>query len=189
MPSQALRQWRTTQRAELDRLDAAVRASERVVRQQLVDAYILLVAGHFQLYCRSLHDEAVGVAAGCVRPAGAVAIVNELVRGRLLDRGNAQPSALAADFRWLDEELWSELVKLDARNRPRRERLDQLNVWRNAIAHQALPLSSGNAAKAAGTARTLRWTRVWRANCSALARQLDSFVKVKLTAMLGSPPW
>ena len=51
MPSQALRKWRTTQRAELDRLDAAVRAvdaSQPALRQQLVDMYIPLLAGQFQ---------------------------------------------------------------------------------------------------------------------------------------------
>ena len=61
--------------------------------------------------------------------------MNELLKGRLLDRSNAHPAALAADFSWLHQDLWVELVKQDARNRARRERLDQLNVWRNAIAH------------------------------------------------------
>jgi hypothetical protein len=189
MPSQALQEWRTTQRAELDRLDAAVRASERALRQQLVDAYILLLAGQFQLYCRGLHDDAVEFAADHVRPSGAVPIVNELLFGRMLDRGNAHSAALAADFRWLGSDVWTELFRSDPRNRGRKVRLDQLNVWRNAVAHQALPLSAGNAATTAGTARTLRWARVWRSNCSALAHQLDMVVKNRLTAMLGIRPW
>jgi hypothetical protein len=189
MPSRALQEWRTSQRAELDRLEAAVRASPRALRQQLVDAYILLLAGQFQLYCRRLHDEAVGIAAAHVRPAGAAVILDELGINRRLDRGNAHSAALRDDFRWLDAHLWTELARLDRRNELRRTHLDQLNVWRNAIAHQALPPAGPQAVTAAGTARTLRWARVWRANCSALAHQLDQFVKRRLNTMLGIRAW
>ena len=190
MPSRALQEWRTTQRAELDRLDAAVRgASERALRQQLVDAYIVAVAGHFQRYCRSLHNDAIEFAADTVRPASAAPIVNALVHGRLLDRGNAHSSALAADFGWRGLRLWEELVESDQRNRQRRTRLDQLNAWRNAIAHQARPLAPTDTAAAAGATRTLRWARLWRADCSALAHQMDSYVKRRLTSLLGIRPW
>jgi hypothetical protein len=144
MPSQALRKWKTTQRAELDRLDAAVHAShasDRAHRQQLVDMYILLLAGQFQGYCRALHDEATGIVVAHVRPVGARTLVNELLTGRRqLDRGNAHPAALGADSGPLDMDLWPELARRDGRAQQRRHRLDQLNVWRNAIAHQALPL-------------------------------------------------
>jgi hypothetical protein len=193
MPSQALHEWRTTQRAELDRLDAAVgavTAPDRAYRQQLVDAYILLLAGQFQLYCRTLHAEAADIVVGHVQPASAGVIMRALlVSRRQLDRANAHPAALDADFGLLDVDLWTELTRLDRRNHLRRRRLDQLNVWRNAIAHQAYPLAQGNSAKAAGTARTLRWARRWRSNCSALAHQMDTIVRTRLTNLLGTRPW
>jgi hypothetical protein len=178
---------------ELDRLDAAVRAvdaSQPALRQQLVDAYILLVAGQFQLFCRRLHGEASGIAVRPIRPAGMSLIMEALLVGRRqLDRGNAHAAALTADFGLLNMDLWRELVRRDGRNHHRRRRLDQLNVWRNAIAHQAFPLTSGNAAAAAGTARTLRWARLWRSNCSALAHQMDTIVRAHLTNLLGTRPW
>ena len=189
MASRALQEWRTTQRAELDRLEAAVRASPRALRPLLVDAYILLLAGQFQLYCRRLHDEAVGIVAAHLRPAGTAVILEELGLNRRLDRGNAHAAALSDDFRWLGSHLWTELVGMDRRNGRRRTRLDQLNVWRNAIAHQALPLREAHAATAADTARTFRCARLWRANCSTLALQLDRFVKKRLNIMLRIRPW
>ena len=190
MPSRALQEWRTTQRADLDRLDAAVRgASGHALRQQLVDAYILALAGQFQLYCRTLHTDAVAFAANNVSPASAAPIVNALAHRRLLDHGNAHSSALGADFEWLGPELWTALVKSDQRNRLRRTRLDQLNAWRNAVAHQARPLAPRDAAAAASAARTLRWARLWRADCSALAHQMDRYVQGRLTSLLGIRPW
>jgi hypothetical protein len=190
MPSRALREWRTTQRAELDRLEAAARSSQPALRQQLVDAYILWPAGGFQLYCRSLHDEAVDHAVGSVRPASAGVVMSQvLLRNRHLDRGNAHPAALADDFRWLAYDFWADLLQQDPRNERRRRLLDQLNVWRNAIAHQALPPSGGNATRTAGTTRTLHWALLWRANCSALAQQMDKFVRTSLTNQFGVKPW
>jgi hypothetical protein len=193
MPSRALQEWRTTQRAELDQLDAVVRGvrvSERVLRQQLVDAYILLLAAQFQLYCRNLHGEAAGIATGHVQPARVREIMMGLFVGRRqLDRGNAHPAALTADFRLLDVDLWPELVQRDRRNHQRQRRLEQLNLWRNAIAHQSFQLTPGNTATAADSDRTLRWARVWRTNCSALAHQMDTIVRVSLTNLFGTRPW
>jgi hypothetical protein len=190
MPSRALREWRTTQRAELDRLEAAARAAEPALRQQLVDAYIVLLAGQFQRYCRSLHKEAVELAANSLQPAGAGVVMRHvLMRRRQLDRGNAHSAALVADFGWLAKDFWADLAQQDPRNGRRRHRLEQLNAWRNAVAHQTLPPTGATVALVMGTARTLRWTRVWRANCSALAQQLDTFVRKGLTMHFGVARW
>jgi hypothetical protein len=190
MPSRALQEWRTTQRVELDRLDAAVRASERALRQQLVDAYILMLAAHFQRYCRGLHDEAVTLAANQVLPTSLGHLLRvRLIDGRQLDRSNARSSTLEADFARFDMRFWDELIELDGRNERRRLQLNQLNVWRNAVAHQGFRLSTSNAAAVAGTARTLRWARVWRRNCAALAQQIDRIVSRRLTSLIGRRPW
>jgi hypothetical protein len=191
MPSRALQEWRTTQRADLDRLEAAVRgAPERALRQQLLDAYIVLVAAHFQRYCRGLHDEAIRAVANQVLPASLGQLLGGRLRdGRQLDRGNARPSALQADFGRFRMDLWDELIRLDARNRRRYRELDQLNAWRNAVAHQGFPLSSLNATAVAGTTRTLRLVRAWRGSCAALARQIDRIVSRHLAQLIGTRPW
>ena len=52
MPSHALRQWTTLQLAQLNQFEAAMRAARQsypAARQQLTDAYVLLLAGQFQL--------------------------------------------------------------------------------------------------------------------------------------------
>ena len=193
MPSQSLRRWLTSQRAELDRFETALRAaraSQPASRQQLTDAYLMLVAAHFQFYCRSLHTEAVRFAAAQVVPPALSRLVEEsLISGRRLDRGNAQPAALAADFERLGLQLWRNLVQLDSRNRDREQRLHQLNGWRNAVAHQDFDRSPAAAAAAAGAGRSLSQVRGWRQSCSALASQLDIVVGHHMTRMTGRRPW
>jgi hypothetical protein len=79
MPSRALREWRTTQRAELDRVDVLLRgvrgagAAERAMRRYVVDGGIVLLARHFQRYCRDVYGKAVGFLAGQVQPTAAEA--------------------------------------------------------------------------------------------------------------------
>jgi hypothetical protein len=135
MPSRALREWSTTQRAKLDRLEAAARKGDRAIRQQLVDAYLLFLAGHFQHFCRELHDEAARFLAGQVQPRRAQSLVKELILdGRMLERGNARPGALRSDFARMGLEVLNALGQHDSVSSRRWRRLEQLNVWRNAIA-------------------------------------------------------
>lgn len=172
------------------RLVAGQSAAERAMRQRLVDAYITLLAGHFQLFCRSLHSEAAGFVAARVQPPAAGRMVRELLTGRrLLDRGNANSATLGGDFGRLDMDLWHNPSRRQQRTLRRQLRLDQLNVWRNAIAHQDFAFSSAQTRTAAGSTRTLSWVRLWRANCSALASQLDSEVNRQLRQLTGRRPW
>ena len=190
MSSQALRQWLTSQRIELDRFETVLRAVRPCggpVRQQLVDAYLLLVAAHFQLYCRRLHDEPAPSVVAQTGPPPLSEIVREsLVRGRRLDRDNAQPDSVASDFDRLGMGFSRQLTALDARNQDRMRRLRQLNVWRNAIAHQDFLLTPGQAATVAGTRRSLKHVRIWRSNCSTLARQFDAVVGRHIASLSGT---
>ncbi len=193
MPSHALRQWTTLQLAQLNQFEAALRAalqSYPAARQQLTDAYVLLLAGQFQLYCRELHDEAATFLAAQITSALLAAVVEQsLVKGRRLQRGNAQPDALETDFARVGVSLRSELLAADPRNRDRLLRLQELNAWRNAIAHQDLKPGPGQVATVTGRRRTLKDVHSWRANCSALAQQIDSVVGLRLLSVTGCRPW
>jgi hypothetical protein len=193
MPSRALVIWETTQQVELDQLEAAHAAVGRAGRgrsaatQPISDAYIVLVAAHFQQFCRDLHTEAADAIATSTRHAD---LVNgALLLGRQLDRGNATPAALGADYERLGIQLWRALTRWDRRTPARRRRLEQLNVWRNAVAHRDFHLSSSALAKVAGTTRSLAFARSCRACCNVLARQFDEVVEMGLWGRLGRPPW
>jgi hypothetical protein len=194
MASRALRNWESAQQVELDRLEAAHVAvggpgpGRRAATQYLNDAYIVMLAAHFQQFCRDLHTESAEAVAAST-PHIRELVLNALTQGRRLDRGNAAPSSLAVDFARLDLDLWDELAKRDPRTAARRRRLEQLNVWRNAVAHRDFHLSAGAQVLVSGTNRSLAFARSSRRCCAAVARQMDGVVKSRLTAALNRSPW
>lgn len=177
MASRALAVWESEQRVELDRVEAARHG----------DACIVLLAAHFQQFCRDLHTEAAEAIAASTPHKKLVE--RALLLGRQLDRGNATPAALGADFRRLGVELWRHLSTWDRRTPARRRRLEQLNVWRNAVAHRDFRLSPSARATVAGTTRSLAFARSCRACCDVLAPQFDAVVELRLWGQLGRPPW
>jgi hypothetical protein len=193
--SRSLLRWQGTELPKLTQVEQAHAAiggtgtGRRTTTDQINDAYILLLAGLFQRYCRDLHTEAatrIAIAAG---PAIGPVIANALTSNRYLDRGNPNPSNLNSDFGRLGMSLWDDIDKLDRRNVRRRSRLAQLLIWRNAVAHQAFPLRAADAIAVSGTRRTLDWVRVWRSACESLAEQMDRAVFTYLLGLLGTAPW
>jgi hypothetical protein len=70
----------------------------------------MLLASQFQGFCRDLHSECVDHFLAAIAPAALRSLVRaEFTRGRHLDRGNAQPSSLGADFGRLGIDLWDGL--------------------------------------------------------------------------------
>lgn len=177
MASRALAVWESEQRVELDRVEAARHG----------DACIVLLAAHFQQFCRDLHTEAAEAIAASTPHKKLVE--RALLLGRQLDRGNATPAALDADYARLGIALWRRLSKWDHRTPARRRRLEQLNVWRNAVAHRDFRLSAAALATVTGTTRSLAFARSCRASCDILARQFDGVVELSLWSRLGRPPW
>lgn len=63
MPSESLIAWQGSRAAELDELEAALRAvggigrGRRHATQQLNQAYAVLLSSQFQGFCRDLHTE------------------------------------------------------------------------------------------------------------------------------------
>jgi hypothetical protein len=192
--SQALAFWESVQQGELDRLDAAHLAmggagpGRRTATQQINDAYIVLLAAHFQLFCRGLHNEAIAFLAASA-PHMTNVVRDALMQGRLLDRGNASPAALGSDSGRLGLRLWGVVEARDSRNAGRRKRLDQLVVWRNAVAHQDFQFKPHLVVSLAKTRRTLAFVRDCRAACCGLAGHLDAAVCDHLRGVVGGRPW
>ncbi len=142
MASQALDSWGTSRAGELDEIVAAHHSvggtgrGRRHATQQLNHAYLLAVAAQFQGFCRDLHSEAADEIVAVVEPAAmAIQMRILLTSNRQLGRGNAHPGALGKDFQLFGLRLWPELNADDQRNERRSKKLDTLNQWRNAIAH------------------------------------------------------
>src|SRR5277367_6033191 len=100
MPSKAYQEWRTIRRAELDRIEhahSAVGVTGRgrwYATQQVNQAYVVLLASHFQGFCRDLYAESAEFLVGLVNPRYLQPLLRrELNRNRQLMRGNAQPGS------------------------------------------------------------------------------------------------
>src|SRR6266566_2436691 len=112
MPSNAYEQWTTARAAELDEIAGAHAAvggtspGRRYATQQINRSYAMLLASHFQGYCRDLHSECVAHLVTVLPPLLRPILRGELTRGRSLDRGNAQPGSIGSDFGRLGIDFW-----------------------------------------------------------------------------------
>ncbi len=191
MPSASLNTWNTTRGAALDVLVATHRSlsgtgrGQRYATLQINQAYALLLSSQFQGYCRDLHSECAGyfvqsLPTGLLR--GAIQIV--LIQNRKLDQGNPNPGNIGADYNRFGLIFWNEVSNLDLRNQSRKQRLEDLNKWRNAIAHQSFdPVIFGT-----GMLR-LQQVREWRSACDQLAICFDEVMRSHLQAINGVSPW
>jgi hypothetical protein len=191
MPSIAYRRWATTRASALDEIAQAHVAvgstgpGRRSTTQQVNQAYAVLLAAQFQGFCRDLHTECADYLAGVVTPVALRPVVlGEMKRARQLDRGNAQPSSLGADFGRFGVTFWVALDAYQAENAARRALLEDLNNWRNAIVHQDF-----DPAVLGGTTLRLQRVRRWRGACHRLARAFDEVMRRHLSTLSGASPW
>jgi hypothetical protein len=191
VPSAALERWNGERVQRLDEVEAVHTRlgkgrGRRWFTEQLNRGYLLLLASEFQGFCRDLHTGGTEFVVAQA-PVSIQAIVRtNLTRGRLLDRGNANPGNIGADFGRLSIDLWPRVKAQSSLNPGRQAKLEQLNVWRNAIAHDSVP---ADAAKIAGTNPDFRYARSLRSACHHLARHVDRAVHDGLTALVGAAPW
>lgn len=192
MPSIALQTWSTTRLDSLNEIENAHARVEGTTRgrryatQQINQAYTVLLSSQFQGFCRDLHSECVDHLVNSVNPpALRVPLRAEFMFNRSLDRGNPHPGAIGSDFNRLGLVFWEDVYNVDLRNRSRRNRLELLNAWRNAIAHQDFT------APELGGVTTLRLATVrdWRRACRGLAVCFDRVVCDHIRALTGNPPW
>jgi hypothetical protein len=206
MSSFALHVWQQTRSRQLDELDAAHGAvggrgpGRRSATLQLNHAYAVVLASQFQGFCRDLHSECADVVSNAIATGTAATVVDgsalagvalmSLTRNRQLDRGNASVGSVGADFKAFDVDIWDVARRLDARTRLRERRLDQLNVWRNAIAHQDFDFSQHQRELVGEPARLgLDDVRAFRSACNGLAATLDKALVGHLEPIVGGRPW
>jgi hypothetical protein len=191
MPSNSLTGWHGRHAGALDEIEsvhAMVGGTERGRRyatQQINYSYAALLSSHFQGFCRDLHSECIDHIVAIV-PAPLQGFLRvEFIWNRSLDKGNPHPGAIGSDFNRLGIDFWTAVYALDARNQRRRELLQELVEWRNAVAHQDFDLV------APGGDPTLHLIRVrgWRRALNALARHFDQAMYNYLQALLGGAPW
>lgn len=197
MPSAALQRWSGDRAANLAELLVAHRqlgapgAGRRYATRQLNFALILRLASEFQGFARDLHDETAIVMGEWSHPTDrrlAQVISSGLTAGRQLDRANAKPETLTADFGRFGMQLWPALLGRDRRTSARRSQLTALNAARNALAH-------GDAAQLAKLQTSsqrldLSSFKVWRGAVGGLATTMDVVVSDYLGQLFGRPaPW
>lgn len=194
MPSVSLQTWRTVRRTALDEVAAAHRSvggigrGRRYATQQINQAYAVLLSSQFQGYCRDLHSECANyfvqsLPAGLLRTA--LRNVNVLVLHRKLKTGNPSPGNIGEDYNRFGLAFWDEVKNLDSRNQARQNRLEELNAWRNAIAHQDF-----DPAKLGGTTvLQLQQVREWQSACNQLANAFEEVMRFQLQAVNGVSPW
>lgn len=191
MPSRSWIKWNEERANALDEIEnahAMVGGTERGRRhatQQINYSYATLLSSHFQGFCRDLHSECIDHIVACVPPQLQGLLRGEFLRDRSLKRGNPHPGGVGSDFNRLGVDLWAEVYAVDARNQRRRELLQELVDWRNAIAHQDFDLV------APGGPATLHLARVkgWRSAVSTLARSFDQVLYNYLQELLANTPW
>lgn len=192
MPSMSWQQWTSTRARQLDDIEAAHRSvggtgrGRRFATEQINHAYAVLLASQFQGFCRDLHTECVDqlvLAAAPITLRSPLRV--EFLLNRTLDRGHANPGSIGSDFNRLGLRFWERVYLAHPDNERRRQRLDELNRWRNAIVHQDFDAS----ALGGDTTLRLPQVRAWRRSCNRLARSFDNVMQAYLAATTGMSPW
>jgi hypothetical protein len=193
MPSLALQDWSGRRAAALDEIEHAHRSvggrggGRRYLTQQINQAYAVLLSSQFQGFCRDLHDNCVDwLVAATASPALAAIHRGNLLFGRKLDTGNPNPGNIGSDYCRFELPFWTAVDAEHPRNPQRRRALEDLNRWRNAIAHSAF-----TPAMYRGGRPSLQLAEVqdWRRACDGLARSIDAVMRAHLLSVTGAAPW
>jgi len=177
---------------ELDEIENAHRSvggggrGRRYATHQINHAYAMLLSSQFQGFCRDLHSECVDHIVRVVNPTGLQTVLRaEFTLHRKLDRGNPSPGNIGADFARHGTNFWDEVQTHNRRNPLRMKHLEDLNNWRNAIAHQDFdPSKLGRI-----IVLRIRRIRTWRVACERLAISFDEILRQHIRRLIGTSPW
>ena len=194
MPSASLIRWQTERGAELDEIEAAHRAiggsgrGRRFATQQINHAYAVLLSSQFQGFCRDLYAECLDTLVPSLQPSMLQpALRLFLERDLKLMFGNPTPGNIGADFGRIGIDFWPEIQVIDAQSRLRQQKIEDMNRWRNAIAHQDFR----KVASVSGSIPALQVgvVRDWRRACDRLAKNSDRVCGAYLTHVIAVAPW
>lgn len=193
MPSVSLHHWLTDRTSALDEIEHAHRSvggtgpGRRYATQQINQAYAVLLSSQFQGFCRDLHEEcASSLVKAVADPVVRKLALASLLLNRKLDRGNPSPGNIGADFGRFELPFWPRVDAFRAPNPQRRAALEELNVWRNAIAHQDFVPAMLRAGR---PVLHLAQVQTWRKACDGLARSFDDVLGAHLQTVTGTSPW
>lgn len=193
MPSLAFQHWATVRVAALDEIENAHQSvggtgpGRRTATQQINQAYAVLLSAQFQAFCRDLHVETADHLVATIADLDLRVLFHvSLLSNRKLDRGNPNVGNIGADFGRFRLQFWPCVDAQRAQNPQRRELLEALNEWRNAIAHQDF---APGMLKGGRAALPLAQVQAWRKACEMLARSFDEVLRVHLHVRTGVFPW
>jgi hypothetical protein len=193
VPSVAFQTWLADRAAALNEIETAHRSvggsgrGRRYATQQINQAYAVLLCSQFQAFCRDLHTECANHLVAPVASLDMRAMYcSGLVLSRKLDRGNPNPGNIGSDFNRLGLSFWPLVDAHRPQNLQRRGLLEELNDWRNAIAHQDF-----TPAMVRGGRPVLQLVQVqgWRRACVGLAQSFDEVLGAHLVSKTGTVPW
>ncbi len=142
-----------------------------------------MLSSQFQGFCRDLHSECTDALIADLPIQRQALLRIQFLHGVKLNHGNPNPGNLGADFGRFGFRFWDAVKALDARNEARRDKLERLNLWRNAIAHQDWE-------KVGGDPRLgLTDIRQWRSALNALGGDFDRILRDRVGVLSGSRPW
>lgn len=193
MPSLSLQTWQAERAGlldDLERMHRTIRGTGPGVRAMTLlanQAYALMLSAQFQGFCRDLYAESVDYyVSGIARPNLQLRILDNLLFGLKLNRGNPNPANIGSDFGRLVPRFWPLVEARRPHNPARKAALDELNEWRNAIAHEdyaAAMLRGGR------PSLTLAQVQDWRRACDGLARSFDEVIRNEIAVLAGVSPW
>ncbi len=155
--------------------------------QQLNQWYAVMLSSQFQGFCRDLHTECAKLLVALVLSSNLQRVLFlNVVFGRKLDTGNPTPGNIGADFNRLGLSFWPAVDIDHPRNPQRKGLLEELNAWRNAIAHQSFAPSM---VKGGRVILPLSQVQGWRKACDGLARSFDDVLRGHMLTMTGVAPW
>lgn len=181
--------WQVNRSAALDEFEeihsslGAKTVGIRRARNQINQAYALMLSGQFQGYCRDLHSEAVDHLTRVITPVSIQAIMKQNIEeNRKLDSGNPNPGNIGSDFNRFGMRFWDEVYTHAPQSHSQRMDLDHLNRFRNDVAHQTFGAAAPIAIRHAQV-------KTWRRSCDALALAFEAVVGKHLTTITGVAPW
>lgn len=193
MPSVSRTQWFGARASALNDIESAHRSlrgtgpGARAAAMQVYQAYAVLLSSQFQAFCRDLHFECSEYLATATLPTPLGDIMRgNLVFNRKLDRGNPNAGNIGSDFNRFGLVFWTIVDAHHPQNHQRKSLLEELNGWRNAIAHHDFTPAMAPGGR---LLLTLALVQNWRRACDGLARSFDGVMRSHIISLTGVPPW